>query len=87
MDINIKELENKRDTLEKRYNEIEDMICKYLLEENDNSKKVKVLEEEEIAIDKQLALLDRIIDNLKSTPLLYEEYEKLSDDYKKVVGD
>lgn len=87
MDINIKELENKRDTLEKRYNEIEDMICKYLLEENDNTKKVKVLEEEEIAIDKQLALLDRIIDNLKSTPLLYEEYEKLSDDYKKVVGD
>lgn len=87
MDINIKELENKRDTLEKRYNEIEDMICKYLLEENDNTKKVKVLEEEEIVIDKQLALLDRIIDNLKSTPLLYEEYEKLSDDYKKVVGD
>lgn len=87
MNIDIKELEQKRDTLENKYTEIEDTICNWLMKNEDYSKEIKELEEEQQLIDQQIDLLDRIIDNLNSTPILYEEFNKINKDYKKVVGD
>ena len=87
MNIDIKELEQKRDKLENRYTEIEDKICSWLMKNEDYSKEIKILEEEQQLIDQQIDLLDHIIDNLNSTPILYEEFNKINKDYKKVVGD
>lgn len=87
MNIDIKELEQKRDTLENKYTEIEDIICEWLMKDEDYSKKINELEEQQHLIDQQIDLLDRIIDNLNSTPILYEEFNKINKDYKKVVGD
>lgn len=76
MDLNLDELYNYRNSLEKRYSELEDEIYssknKYLIESK---------EKEEEIIEEQLNLLDQIIHNLIDTPKLYRRFIKLNKEY------
>ena len=76
MDLNLDELYNYRNSLEKRYSKLEDEIYssknKYLIESK---------EKEEEIIEEQLNLLDQIIHNLIDTPKLYRRFIKLNKEY------
>ena len=78
MNISVKELNEKRTSLENEYEKIEKDIT------NSIKKGKKEITEELISkqdsIDEQIDLIDRIINNLNETPKLYEKLLELTNE-------
>ena len=78
MNISVKELNEKRTSLENEYEKIEKDIT------NSIKKEKKEITEELISkqdsIDEQIDLIDRIINNLNETPKLYEKLLELTNE-------
>lgn len=85
MNISIEKLNAMRSNLEKQYNDLDDKINSLYAKKKEDIavEKIKIQD----LIDKQLALLDTIIQNLENTPKLYSELMDINEKYKQVVGD
>ena len=80
MNIDIKELEKTRTSLENRYDALEKHITSNY--EKGNNQDALKLEKEQELIDEQLDLVDEIINNLENTPKLFTKFLELNKQYK-----
>ena len=80
MNIDIKELEKTRTSLENRYDALEKHITSNY--EKGNNQEALKLEKEQELIDEQLDLVDEIINNLENTPKLFTKILELNKQYK-----